>query len=92
MSSKILGRAVLVPKGNWSSSANYIYLDFVLNDSDHGGDGCSYAALKSNTGVRPGTDSTVWMKVTERGERGQGGGDILLGPIVEENVPIVVPD
>lgn len=92
MSSKILGRAVLVPKGNWSRDINYTYLDFVLYDSDHGGDGCCYAAKKDNHGVRPGTDSSVWMKITERGESGQGAGDVLLGPIVEENVPVIIPE
>ena len=75
MARNVLGKVVLTPKGDWENSIEYEALDFVVNTTDDGGDGCGYVALKSNVNVRPGSDPTVWRKVVERGSKGDTGSD-----------------
>lgn len=55
-------------KEPWANNISYEVLDMTLNAVENGGDGCAYIALKNNIGVRPGTDPTVWVKSTQRGQ------------------------
>ena len=51
-----LGRVGLCPKGDYSASATYKRLDFVVYS------GSSYVALKDNLkGVTPGTNAGSWQ-------------------------------
>lgn len=63
-----IGKIGLTPKGAWVSTDSYEILDVVLSAVEDGGDGCSYTALKPSQGVRPGTDSTIWLKSSQAGQ------------------------
>lgn len=65
MATKVLGRAVLVPQGDWNPSKQYITLDLVHYSASNGGDGCSYVAKSNNIGIAPAVDSSVWFKITD---------------------------
>lgn len=62
-----LGKVAVTAEGNWKNNKSYEALTMVVNDAATGGDGCGYISLKSNIGVRPGTDPTVWQKAVEAG-------------------------
>lgn len=55
-------------KEPWSPNISYEQLDMTLNAIENGGDGCAYVAIQPNLGIRPGTDPTVWVKASERGQ------------------------
>lgn len=55
-------------KEPWAANISYERLDMTLNAIENGGDGCAYTALKDNIGIKPGTDPTVWVKSSERGQ------------------------
>lgn len=62
-----LGKVAITTGGNWNNAVSYEALTIVLYATANGGDGCSYISKKNCIGVTPGTDSSVWMKVTEVG-------------------------
>lgn len=53
-----LGRVSIVPKGTWSSSASYKYLDLVYSGNK------SYVALQASTNIVP-TNTTYWMLLVD---------------------------
>ena len=55
-------------KEPWAANISYEQLDMTLNAIENGGDGCAYVAIQPNLGIRPGTDPTVWVKSSERGQ------------------------
>lgn len=62
-----LGKVAIKHKGTWSASASYEPLDFVYYSTD----GCGYMAVKNNTNVVPGTDSTTWKLSVAAGRDGE---------------------
>lgn len=54
-----MGKVLLMPKGEYSSNAQYSYLDFVLYN------GASYVAKRSVRGVTPSDNSADWQKLSD---------------------------
>ena len=59
--------ASIIPKGTWVAETNYVKPDVVYYN------GSSYIALKDTYGVTPGTDSTKWMLLAQKGDKGDKG-------------------
>lgn len=53
-----LGRVSIVPKGTWSSSTSYKYLDLVYSGNK------AYVALQASTNIVP-TNTTYWMLLVD---------------------------
>lgn len=68
MADKKMYKVGITVKEPWSPGISYEALDITLYAVESGGDGCSYIAIKANQGVTPGTDDTVWVKATQRGQ------------------------
>lgn len=68
MADKKMYKVGITVKEPWASDISYEVLDITLYAVENGGDGCSYIAIKANQGVTPGTDDTVWVKATQRGQ------------------------
>lgn len=58
----LLGRCTNVPRGDFSETETYVWLDLVYHE------GSSYLCIADSvTGVLPPDDSTKWMKMAEKG-------------------------
>ncbi len=57
-----LGKIMITAEDEWSENRSYEILSAVHYD------GSGYLAVRDNTGVRPGTDKSVWMLFAEKGE------------------------
>lgn len=57
----------IIPKGTWVAETNYVKPDVVYYN------GSSYIALKDTYGATPGTDSTKWMLLAQKGDKGDTG-------------------
>lgn len=68
MADKKMYKVGITVKEPWSADISYEVLDITLYAVENGGDGCSYIAIRANQGVTPGTDDTVWVKATQRGQ------------------------
>lgn len=68
MADKKMYKVGITVKEPWASDISYEVLDITLYAVENGGDGCSYIAIRANQGVTPGTDDTVWVKATQRGQ------------------------
>ena len=68
MADKKMYKVGITVKEPWSADISYEVLDITLYAVENGGDGCSYIAIRANQGVTPGTDGTVWVKATQRGQ------------------------
>lgn len=75
---KVIGPVIAKGLGSWNSATQYKQLQIVLNDKASGGDGCGYIALAASLNVRPGTDSTKWMKIAECGQDGPSALNTLI--------------
>lgn len=58
-----LGKVAVTLGGTWNSATSYERLTYVLHEDD----GCGYVSLRTNIGVTPGSDATVWQKSTLAG-------------------------
>lgn len=66
--------ASIIPKGTWVAETNYVKPDVVYYN------GSSYIALKDTYGATPGTDSTKWMLLAQKGDKGDKGDTGETGP------------
>lgn len=76
MQQQTLGIVAPVPKGEWTSLANYQKLNIVRRN------GASYMATAANTGIQPGVDpgwESYWMLLNEDGQ-GEEGAQGPAGP------------
>ena len=63
MAQIIIGKVAITPAGTWDRNKSYPRLSEVVYDKD----GCGYVSLKTNIGIEPGTDESVWIKVVNAG-------------------------
>ena len=73
MADNKLYKVAVTMDGNYVHGKEYDKLVQVFYSEASGGDGCSYVSRKRNVNVRPGTDDTVWQKVSSKGEVGAQG-------------------
>lgn len=68
-----LGRVLLIPKGEWSSTTAYTKLDLVSYQ------GSSYVCTVANTNQAP-TNTSYWQLSAQKGRDGANGKDGAQGP------------
>lgn len=66
MTTKVLGKVAITPKGEYSNATTYQLLDLITYE------GGSYLALKETTGNLP-TNNEYWQLIAEKGEKGKDG-------------------
>lgn len=66
MTTKILGKVAITPKGEYNSATTYQDLDLITYQ------GNSYLALKETTGNLP-TNNEYWQLIAEKGQDGEKG-------------------
>lgn len=62
-----LGKVSITPKGTWSASTAYVFLDAVSNN------GSSYLAKKNVPAGTPLTDTSYWLTLAKKGDKGDTG-------------------
>ena len=80
MADNKLYKVAITLGGKYVHGTEYDKLVQVFYDEADGGDGCSYVSRKRNVNVCPGTDDTVWQKVSDRGAQGEQGETGERGP------------
>jgi hypothetical protein len=66
MTTKVLGKVAITPKGEYSNATTYQLLDLITYE------GGSYLALKETTGNLP-TNNDYWQLIAEKGQNGEQG-------------------
>lgn len=66
MTTKILGKVAITPKGEYNNATTYQNLDLITYQ------GGSYLALKETTGNLP-TNNEYWQLIAEKGKDGEKG-------------------
>lgn len=79
MTTKVLGKVAITPKGEYSNATTYQLLDLITYD------GSSYLALKETTGNLP-TNNEYWQLIAEKGQDGINGKDGTNG--IDGKTPI----
>lgn len=72
MTTKILGKVAITPKGEYSNATTYQSLDLITYN------GGSYLALKETTGNLP-TNNEYWQLIAEKGKDGEKGEQGIQG-------------
>ncbi len=72
MDTKIFKAGITVD-GNFVYGKQYDILTQVFFDPADGGDGCSYISRTANRNVVPGTNPLIWVKASDRGNKGDSG-------------------
>lgn len=75
---EVIGKIIPSPKGDWNEKDTYDRMDFVMYD------GCGYVCRQKHENKRPDMFKSIWVKVTERGEkglRGERGDNFLYRPV-----------
>lgn len=63
-----LAKVGITVKEPWADDISYEVLDYVLWRVQDGGDGCGYIAKRSNIGIRPNSDVSVWAPAAQAGQ------------------------
>lgn len=73
-----IGTVAFKPKGDWSSSTAYTYLDVVYAG------GSSYYAKQASTGKNPETETAYWGLMAQKGEKGDNAAGTTMTFTLEE--------